>query len=81
MRSPISEHDPFYRLLESMVEQEDNTHAAVRPFVNACHGHARTLLENGVQISSTSIGWTAFLRDALKSAASGHSPLFSDDDV
>ncbi|KAL8286899.1 hypothetical protein RQP46_003905 [Phenoliferia psychrophenolica] len=68
-------------LLESMVEQEDVSHSAVRPFVNAYQGHARTLLENGDLIAGTLIGWTAFLRDALKSAASGHSPLFSDDDV
>ncbi|KAK4699126.1 hypothetical protein P7C70_g7139, partial [Phenoliferia sp. Uapishka_3] len=69
-------------LLESIIEQEDINHSSVRPFVQAYAGHARSLLEKSDSvIAGTMIGWTAFIRDALKSAGSGHSPQFSDNDV
>ncbi|KAM0754351.1 hypothetical protein T439DRAFT_376848 [Meredithblackwellia eburnea MCA 4105] len=75
-------------LLESMVEQDDQAHSSARSFVTAYNSHARTLLEQqgpggggGAGLRGTSLGWVAFLRDALKSAGSGHSPMLSDDDV
>lgn len=48
----------FFRILESMVDQEDFSHTSSRPFVQAYNGHARTLLEEGNTIAGTAIGWT-----------------------
>lgn len=81
MRIATPESMASLMILESMVDQEDFSHTSSRPFVQAYNGHARTLLEEGNTIAGTAIGWTAYIRDAMKSAASGHAPSFSEEDI
>lgn len=69
--------------------ERDLALSSARPYIVSANGHARALLAAGSttsfvqkkRIAGSTLGWTAYVRDALMSANSGQSPTFSEDDV
>ncbi|ORY91448.1 hypothetical protein BCR35DRAFT_298608 [Leucosporidium creatinivorum] len=75
-------------LVEGLLDSDDASLQASRPYVQAMNGHARALLalpgttpEARSRLSGSVLGWTAYVRDALWAANTGTAPSFSDDDL